>query len=517
MKKRRQSPPSSGTQDSDQLGLFAYEIDEVPLETPITNHAGLPAVLETFRVLGGREAVERCIRLKERKRGFGEADLVEAFIALLAAGGECPEDFETLRADVGLTQLLGGALPSRSPARQFLYGFHDEALMEQRPVREEQAAWVPAESAPLSGLDRVNRTVVRETAAQGEEGCASATLDMDASIIESHKREAYKHYEGGRGYQPEIVVWSERDLIVADEFRDGNVPAGRDPLSVVRRGFAALPEQVRTYAFRGDSACYEHDLLNWLRDPARPGGPEGVITFAVSADMSVELRDAIEALPEEAWEELAARDKGGTSDEVRHVAEVPFVPQARGITKRTPPDRYIAIRVRPRQGELFADGASQKRFAIVTNDFERSCSELVHWHREKAGTVEHVHDVLKNELGAGTMPCGRFGANAAWFRLNVLTYNVLSAFKRLTLPEKLHTARPKKLRFHLLGAAARVVRHAGRTLLRIAGRAEAVKQLYASRAALKTLWRRVRARRRALLRRRRRSAGRSPEGVLAST
>ncbi len=192
------------------------------------------------------------------------------------------------------------------------------------------------------------------------------------------------------------------------------------------------------------------------------------------------------------------------------------MPQARGITKRTPPDRYIAIRVRPRQGELFADGASEKRFAIVTNDFERSSSELVHWHREKAGTVEHVHDVLKNELGAGTMPCGRFGANAAWFRLNVLTYNVLSAFKRLTLPDKLHTARPKKLRFHLLGAAARVVRHAGRKLLRVAGRAEAVKQLYAARQALKTLWRKVRARRRALLRRRRRSAGRGPEDVLAS-
>ena len=105
MKKRRQSPADTRTQDSEQLGLFAYEIDEDPLETPVTNHAGLPAVLETFRVLGGREAVERCIRLKQRERGFGEADLVEAFIALLAAGGECPEDFETLRADVGLAQL----------------------------------------------------------------------------------------------------------------------------------------------------------------------------------------------------------------------------------------------------------------------------------------------------------------------------------------------------------------------------------------------------------------------------
>ncbi len=38
-----------------------------------------------------------------------------------------------------------------------------------------------------------------------------------------------------------------------------------------------------------------------------------------------------------------------------------------------------------------------------------------------------MHDVTKNELGAAVPPCGRFGANAAWYRLSLLTYNVLSA------------------------------------------------------------------------------------------
>ena len=47
----------------------------------------------------------------------------------------------------------------------------------------------------------------------------------------------------------------------------------------------------------------------------------------------------------------------------------------------------------------------------------------------KAGTLEHVHDVVKNELGGGFFPSGRFGANAAWFRFALLTYNVLSAMK----------------------------------------------------------------------------------------
>jgi hypothetical protein len=61
--------------------------------------------------------------------------------------------------------------------------------------------------------------------------------------------------------------------------------------------------------------------------------------------------------------------------------------------------------------------------------------------------VEHAHHVLTNELAAEALPSQRSGANAAWFRLNVMLYDLLSAFKRVALPEELHAARPKRLRF----------------------------------------------------------------------
>ena len=32
--------------------------------------------------------------------------------------------------------------------------------------------------------------------------------------------------KGGVGYQPVAVYWAEQDLVIADEYRDGNVPAG---------------------------------------------------------------------------------------------------------------------------------------------------------------------------------------------------------------------------------------------------------------------------------------------------
>jgi hypothetical protein len=64
------------------------------------------------------------------------------------------------------------------------------------------------------------------------------------------------------------------------------------------------------------------------------------------------------------------------------------------------------------------------------------------------------------------LPSQKFGANAAWLRLNVILYNLLSAYKRVGLPEEFHTARPKRLRFLLLNTLGKVVRHARETLLR---------------------------------------------------
>ena len=133
------------------------------------------------------------------------------------------------------------------------------------------------------------------------------------------------------------------------------------------------------------------------------------------------------------------------------------------------PRRYLAIRIRPRQGELLHDGNRVRHFCIVTNRSDPQSGsglDLIRWHRGKAGTIEHAHDVLMNELAGAALPSQKFGANAAWLRLNVILYNLLSAYKRVGLPVEFHTARPKRLRFLLLNTVGKVVRHARETLLR---------------------------------------------------
>jgi hypothetical protein len=38
-----------------------------------------------------------------------------------------------------------------------------------------------------------------------------------------------------------LALWVEQDVILADEFRDGNVPAGSGNRRVVEKALAALP------------------------------------------------------------------------------------------------------------------------------------------------------------------------------------------------------------------------------------------------------------------------------------
>jgi hypothetical protein len=458
-------------------GVLPYVVEPARQSDAITAWAGLPTVLETMRSLGLERVIRETLQVRERESGYSETRKVEALVLLMAAGGDCIDDIEALRADAGLGRLVG-VLPGADALRTFLYSFRsDELIAEAQAARKkDQVAYIPAENEALRELASVNEAFVHRVSRLST--CTTATLDHDATVLESHKREAQAHYKGGRGYQPAVVYWAEQDLVVAEEFRDGNVPAAMDNLRLIQRAFASLPSTVTERNFRADSACYDESVLKWLADPYRKGGPKGEIGFTISADMTVELRKVCAGVPEKSWQ-VEERVR-----ETVHCAEVEFTPG--DWPKQAKPLRYLAVRFTARQGELFGDGQRIKYPAVVTNRAGEAI-DLLRWHWQKAGTIEHVHDVTKNELGAGVPPCGRFGANAAWYRLSMLTYNVMSAMKSLALPGELGSARPKRLRFLLFNIAGRIISTAGRLVLRIAEEVEKRVQLIVARQRLRAV------------------------------
>jgi len=133
----------------------------------------------------------RHLKLKQRQRGLKEASSVESFLVLNALGGDCLEDFEWLREDPGRKEMLGHEIPSPEAARKFLYPFHEAEKLEQ--VQGElpagQVSYIPEESAPLRALAQVNQDLVRELARRCPDQ-NTATIDLDATVIESWKRRA---------------------------------------------------------------------------------------------------------------------------------------------------------------------------------------------------------------------------------------------------------------------------------------------------------------------------------------
>jgi hypothetical protein len=171
-----------------------FEIDTEPIPETLTALGGVPLLVETFRSLGLPAQVREHVRIKERDRGYDEATIVENFVILNAVGGECGDDFELLRVDPGLSEMIGHGVPSPAVARKFLHQFHDEAKIEAAKQRRrgDELAYIPEENVSLQGLGLVNRALVQELGRRCPEQ-RIATVDQDATIIGSRKQFAVAH------------------------------------------------------------------------------------------------------------------------------------------------------------------------------------------------------------------------------------------------------------------------------------------------------------------------------------
>ena len=269
--------------------------------------------------------------------------------------------------------------------------------------------------------------------------------------------------------------------MVHSEFRDGNVPAGHQQLRVFRESLEYLHAGVDGQVLlRSDSAGYQQDLLKYCAE----GRDErfGVIGFAVGVDVTSEFKRAVGDVPESDWHRLSQRVGEYEVDTGQQWAEVNFVPNWIGHNKSSPEYRFIAVREPLRKPPLpgmdshfplsvpFMEMSGRgwyKVTGVVTNR-DLPGDELIRWSRHRCGKGEEVHQVLKEDLAGGRLPSGLFGANAAWWAIAVLAFNLNSALKHLVLGGEWVRRRLKAVRFGLIGLAGRVVYHARRLIIRLA-------------------------------------------------
>ena len=114
-------------------------------------------------------------------------------------------------------------------------------------------------SLEIQGLWEANQVLLAFI--QMHRPVTTATLDMDATLIETHKRDALPCYKGFKAYQPPNCWWAEQGAILYSEFGDGDVPAGHEQLRVLKDCLRYLPMSVTKLLLRSDTAGYQEELL----------------------------------------------------------------------------------------------------------------------------------------------------------------------------------------------------------------------------------------------------------------
>jgi hypothetical protein len=280
------------------------------------------------------------------------------------------------------------------------------------------------------------------------------------------------------------------------EFRDGNVPAGYEQLRVLRDSLRHLPATVTKVSLRSDTAGYQEELLLYCGEEKDPRF--GVIDFAIGADVTEAFRAAVLATAETEWKPLIRMVDGKPQQTDQEWAEVCYVPNWAGHSRKRADYRFLAIREPLRQLPLgdaaqlpfptqeFASEGTYKLFGVVTNRKDAG-DQVIWWLRERCGKSEEVHSVMKSDLAGGQLPSGLFGANAAWWALMILAHNLNTAMKRLVLGKEWVTKRMKALRFRLIGLPGRVVSHARKLIIRLGAGAEALETIVNARQTIRAL------------------------------
>jgi hypothetical protein len=253
---------------------------------------------------------------------------------------------------------------------------------------------------------------------------------------------------------------------------------------------------VKKIYLRSDTAGYQEELLLYCGEGTDPRF--GVIEFAIGADVTEAFRAEVRATAESEWKPLIRCVDGKPQQTDQEWAEVAYVPNWAGYSRKRADYRFLAIREPLRQlplgdeGKLpfptqtFGQKGLYKLFGVVTNR-ALAGDQVIWWLRQRCGKSEEVHSAMKSDLAGGQMPSGLFGANAAWWALTILALNLNAAMKRLALGEKWEPKRMKALRFHLIGLPGRVVTHARRLIIRLGGGAEALATILDARRRLRAL------------------------------
>ncbi len=403
----------------------------------LTSRAGLLLPAQLMESIQFSACVDQHFPQPNSNRGFAASTYVQTLMLMQHDAGFHLDDVRLLNDDKALLSVLS---------------------LESFPCATALGKWLRRlgkAPALMPAMQAVNKHLLKAALHR----CKAVTLDIDASEVVSRKAEAKWTYNKNQGYMPMVGHIAETDQIVACDFRVGNAaPASRN-LEFIQQCETALPTGVRVKALRIDCAGYQSKIIQYCDDNS--------ISYAIRARMSAPIKQFLAELSEAQWCPVLDANGEPTEQETCRTTHCigdykePFTLVLQRQVKRG----QACLDLADNTSDEMAVGGYIYR-AIATNKDHCSDSEIVHWYNQRGETSENRIKELKLDFGGDTLPCSDFNANALYFAVTALSYNLFALMRQL-LPEELATKRVITLRWRVYALAAKVVKTGRQIIIKL--------------------------------------------------
>jgi hypothetical protein len=404
----------------------------------LTSRAGLLTIAQLMESMQLAERVDKHFPNPKSNRGFMPSVYIQTLVLMQHQGYFHLDEVRHLNDDTALTEMLGlTTIPSASTLGAWLrkMGDSNEAIQ----------AW-----------ETVNKAVLQATLHRRKR----VTLDIDATEVVAHKADAKWTYNKNKGYMPMVGHIAETGQVVSCDFRQGNASPSKQNFEFIQQCQRALPHGCTVGALRIDAAGYQTRIIQYC--------DEQQIDYAIRAKMSSSVRRHLSQLSEVDWKPLIKRN--GQASEHQSTHRMPHCigdyEHAFDLVVQRQPIRQSVLDLDENTDSQAhcAEGFIYR--AIATNRSALSDSEIIHWYNQRAEDSENRIKELKLDFGGDTLPCSDFNANALYFHIAALSYNLFALMRQL-LPEDLANHRATTIRWRLYGMAAKWVRTGRKVWLKL--------------------------------------------------
>jgi len=300
-------------------------------------------------------------------------------------------------------------------------------------------------------------------------------------------------YQGQRAGRPHVAAWAETEIPLAADLLAGDDDPRSSVVALLGRALAALPQAIRDgAAAAGRKIALRADAGYFAGDLARAATAAGM-DFAIGAKRITTMWKALAGIAEDAWRDATGMEgaqvavspyrPGGWPDGtvllIRRVKldpeQVSADPRSRRRRTLHPDQRALPI------PELEAEPAIYAYSFILTNLDVSTPARAVaceYWYRHRT-SIENIFRDSKHGAALRHLPSGYEQVNTAWMWASLIAAAVAAWLHQLTglisggqLVEG-HGVRGGKamiatLRRALIATPARLVRHGGQLIMRLA-------------------------------------------------